>query len=645
MPEMADPTPITITELAEPPPVDLRRLPALVAAAVRMAWAAAPRELLLVFGLQAIGGLGLIAPILAGRDLLNRVMTTGGFEGVLLPGALVLVLLGVTNLAGLIATARDDILSELLNRYATRRILLAAGEVELEEFERPGFHNRLERATTSAALRPYQLAQGLGGLAQALLGAVGVAVALAAIEPLLLPVTVAAAVPLWVAGVRSGHVLYAALMRLTPAERERSYLVYLLTRRESAVEVRAYGLSRYLRDRWERRTDERMVEIRRTVRTRLKITLLARLTSGAVLAGVLALLVLLTTAGRLTVADAGAAAGAVLLLAARLRVAATGTDQLFEAAPFVADLRGFIAAAPGRPGQPGVVPAAEAAGSAGPAAGRPAAAAGSPNGGRPRPARAGFDRLTVTGLHFTYPAADRPALRGVDLCLHSGEVVALVGENGSGKTTLAKLLGRLYRPQAGRISLDGTDLADLPPGTVHDNVAVLFQDFQRYLLPAADNIAAGRWQRSGDQAAVVAAATAAGAHPFLSTLPDGYGTLLGPQFAGGTDLSGGQWQRVALARAFFRDAPFVILDEPTATLDARAEAGLFDRIRALLAGRTVLLISHRFSTVRSADRIYVLAGGQVVEHGTHAELMALGGRYAELFTLQAAGYLDPAPPP
>jgi len=613
---MADPTPITITELAEPPPVDLRRLPALVAAAVRMAWAAAPRELLLVFGLQAIGGLGLIAPILAGRDLLNRVMTTGGFEGVLLPGALVLVLLGVTNLAGLIATARDDILSELLNRYATRRILLAAGEVELEEFERPGFHNRLERATTSAALRPYQLAQGLGGLAQALLGAVGVAVALAAIEPLLLPVTVAAAVPLWVAGVRSGHVLYAALMRLTPAERERSYLVYLLTRRESAVEVRAYGLSRYLRDRWERRTDERMVEIRRTVRTRLKITLLARLTSGAVLAGVLALLVLLTTAGRLTVADAGAAAGAVLLLAARLRVAATGTDQLFEAAPFVADLRGFIAAAPG---VPDLLP--------------------------PAPARRGFDRLTVTGLHFTYPAADRPALRGVDLCLHSGEVVALVGENGSGKTTLAKLLGRLYRPQAGRSSLDGTDLADLPPGTVHDNVAVLFQDFQRYLLPAADNIAAGRWQRSGDQAAVVAAATAAGAHPFLSALPDGYATLLGPQFVGGTDLSGGQWQRVALARAFFRDAPFVILDEPTATLDARAEAELFDRIRALLAGRTVLLISHRFSTVRSADRIYVLAGGRVVEHGTHAELMALGGRYAELFTLQAAGYLDPVPPP
>jgi ATP-binding cassette subfamily B protein len=622
---MTDSTPLTITELAEPPPVHLRRLPALVAGAVRMAWAAAPRELLLMFGLQAVGGLGLIAPILAGRNLLAQVVETGGLEGALLPGALVLLLLGATNLAGVIAAGRDDILSELLNRYATRRVLASAGQVELEEFERPAFHNRLERATTSATLRPYQLAQGLGGLAQALLGAVGVAVALAAIEPLLLPVTVVAAVPLWIAGIRSGQVVFAALMRLTPAERERSYLVYLLTRRESATEVRAYGLSRYLRDRWERRTDERLVEIRRSVRLRLKIMLLARAASGAVLGGVLAILVLLATTGRLTVADAGAAAGAVLLLAARLRVAATGTDQLFEAAPFVADLRTFVA-------PPTVDQASRVA----------AAGAGAGNGHRPAPT--GFDQLTVTGVHFTYPAADRPALRGIDLQLRAGEVVALVGENGSGKTTLAKLLCRLYRPQAGRICLDGRDAAELPAEAVHDLVAVLFQDFQRYLLPAADNVGVGRWRRGGDRDAVVAAATAAGADPFLSALPDGYATLLGPQFVGGTDLSGGQWQRVALARAFFRDAPFVILDEPTATLDARAEAELFERIRALLAGRTVLLISHRFSTVRSADRIYVLAGGRVVEHGTHDELMALGGRYAELFTLQAAGYRDPVPP-
>jgi ATP-binding cassette subfamily B protein len=608
-----DDTPLTLVELAEPPPVRLRRLPGLVAAAVRMAWTAARRELLLMVGLQAVAGLGLIVPILAGRDLLARVVATGGFRGVLVPAALVLVVLGVTNLAAVVAAARDDVLSELLNRHATRRVLDVAGSVELTEFERPAFHNRLERASTSAALRPYQLAQGLGGLAQALLGAVGVAVALAAIEPVLLPVTVAAAVPLWVAGVRSGHLLFAALMRLTPAERERSYLVYLMTRRESATEVRAYGLAPYLRGRWERRTDERLAEIRETVRLRLRVTLLARVTSGAVLGGVLALLVWLTSAGWMTVADAGAAAGAVLLLAARLRVAATGTDQLFEAAPFVEDLRSFLGADPR-------VPHAD----------------------DDRPAAAGFGRLSVTGLRFTYPAAARPALRGVDLDLRAGEVVALVGENGSGKTTLAKLLSGLYRPQAGTIRVDGRDLAELAPQAVRDTVAVLFQDFQRYLLPAADNVAVGRWQRAGDRAAVVTAAASAGADGFLSALPAGYDTLLGPQFAGGTDLSGGQWQRVALARAFFRDAPFVILDEPTATLDARAEHELFDRIRALLAGRTVLLISHRFSTVRSADRIYVLAGGRVVEHGTHDELMALGGRYAELFTLQAAGYLDPA---
>ena len=220
-----------------------------------------------------------------------------------------------------------------------------------------------------------------------------------------------------------------------------------------------------------------------------------------------------------------------------------------------------------------------------------------------------------------------------------GEVVALVGENGSGKTTLAKIVAGLYRPQGGRVLWDDVDVANVDRDELRASIAVIFQDFERYLLPASENVGMGRHERIDDVADVIAAATRADADEFLSRLPEGYDTMLGREFSGGYDLSIGQWQRVALARAFFRDAPFVILDEPTAALDARAESRLFERLRELLEGRSVLLISHRLSSVRSADRIYVLDGGRVVEEGTHDELMAAGGRYAELFTLQARAYM------
>jgi ATP-binding cassette, subfamily B, bacterial len=251
-----------------------------------------------------------------------------------------------------------------------------------------------------------------------------------------------------------------------------------------------------------------------------------------------------------------------------------------------------------------------------------------------------FDRLAVEEVSFSYPDTDRNAVDGVTLEIGRGEVVALVGENGSGKTTLAKIVAGLYRPDAGRVLWDGVDIAGVDPDELRESVAVIFQDFQQYLLPARENIGMGRHERIDDVARIAEAARQADADEFLTGLPEGYETMLGREFSGGWDLSVGQWQRIALARAFFRDAPLVILDEPTASLDARAESTLFDRIRNLLHGRSVLLISHRFSSVRSADRIYVLEHGQVAEHGEHDELMRLGGHYAELFTLQARAYLD-----
>lgn len=221
--------------------------------------------------------------------------------------------------------------------------------------------------------------------------------------------------------------------------------------------------------------------------------------------------------------------------------------------------------------------------------------------------------------------------------------MALVGENGSGKTTLAKLLAALYEPDAGTVRWDGVDVSGYARDGLRRSVAVVFQDFVRYHLTARDNVGLGQVDRIDDDAAIAAAARRAGIDTVVDGLPHGWDTYLSKMFTGGRDLSVGQWQRVALARAFFRDAPFVILDEPSASLDPRAEHALFQSLRELLGGRTVLFISHRFSTVRTADRIYVLDGGRVTEHGSHDELMARDGHYAELFRLQAAAYLAPEP--
>jgi ATP-binding cassette subfamily B protein len=302
----------------------------------------------------------------------------------------------------------------------------------------------------------------------------------------------------------------------------------------------------------------------------------------------------------------------MVLLSSRLGSLVTGIGQLYEASLFLEDFTGFVDALP--------------------------ALSASPTRTIPAPDR--FSTLVVDSATFTYPSRTEPSLREVSMEIRAGQVVALVGENGSGKTTLAKLLAGLYTPDQGAVLWDGLDVSKCEIEGLRRSVAVIFQDFVRYQLTAHENIGLGRAERLDDREAVRAASVTAGADNFLSTLDRGYDTRLGPQFFGGTDLSVGQWQRVALARALFRDCPFVILDEPTAALDPRAERELFEGLRSVFTGRTALVVSHRFANVRSADRIYVLAAGRIVEHGSHQDLMAGGGLYAELFTLQASTYVD-----
>jgi ATP-binding cassette subfamily B protein len=354
-------------------------------------------------------------------------------------------------------------------------------------------------------------------------------------------------------------------------------------------------------------------DLTRHVRRRSALELLSALVSAcAALATVLVLLALVQH-HHISLAQAGAAVVAVRLLASRVQQLLSGATSVFEGRLFLEEFRLFLSI----PHEPTHDRAPDSDGRLAPT----------------------FSRLAASSVDFTYPGAVQPALTGVDVSINAGEVVALVGANGSGKTTLVKILAGLYRPDSGRLLWDDVEVKEGELRSFRERVAVIFQDFGRYELTAADNIGLGRAAAMADRDRIVAAARAAACDDFISALPRGYDTLLSRTFGDGSDLSVGQWQRVALARAIFRDAPLVVLDEPTAALDPIAEHELFRQIRNLLRGRSVVLISHRFSSVRSADRIYVLDHGRVVESGTHEHLMELDGHYAHMFTLQASAYL------
>jgi ATP-binding cassette subfamily B protein len=590
-------------------PLPRRRLPALVGVGLRIVWGASARDLLLVAALQLLQGGALLGVLLAISSVLDAVLGAGGLGPALPLVGLLVLLLAVGGVAGALVSERDQLLSELVAQHVQRRVLGVAARTDYRAFETPALHDRLDRAAKQAALGPIQVVQGLVGVSGGLVTAAGATAALVVLQPLLLLPVLLAAAPTIVASARTGRLYADFVFDLTAAERERGYLAQLLSARAAAKEVRLLGLAPHLLGRWQRLSDARLTAMRRVVRRQLTVVAAGEIGSALVLGAALVLLVVLIGSGRLTAAEAGAAAAALLLLAQRVQSVGFSAGMLVEVAPFLRDLDELLRTADRDD------------------AARPAA---------PAPER--FDRIVVDRVTFTHPSGGRPALHEVSLEIAAGEVVALVGENGSGKTTLATLLTGLHRPDSGAIRWDGTDLSEVSHEGLRDRTAVLFQDFQRFALPARDNVGFGRVERRDDLDAVRAAARDAGADEVLSALPSGYDTVLGPEFAGGTDLSGGQWQRVALARAFFRDAPLVILDEPTAALDPPAERALYDAVRSLFRGRTVLLVSHRYPSVRAADRIVVMHEGRVVETGTHDALLARDGRYAELYRAQAELY-------
>lgn len=604
----------------------LSRLPHLVRRAMSLLWAAAPREFSTAAGLQIVAGLSVAVQLLAGRELLE-VLTSGDATAsqVAVWLAVVTVATTVVAFAEVGRAEQQRLLAELVGLHATDRVLKAATAAPLVAFDQAGFHDKLERARLNAVLRPIHVANGVIGLVSAGCAIAGAVVALFILEPALIAVVLVALIPTGIAGSRASRALHAFSAAQTERDRRRAYLLATATSRAEAHEVRAFGLGPFLRAQHTKLYRTRIAALRRLIRRRVALGFVGAASTSLLTATTVAALAWLVVTGRASVAAAGAAAAGVVVLAQRLRALAGAAAALYEGTLFLEDFTSFVDS-PAHPADarristtlPANVEVVE--------------------GSNRQPAPTQFTHLTARDLWFTYPASEAPVLRGVSIDVHANEVVALVGLNGSGKTTLAKVLAGLYRPDQGTIHWDDVDTALCDPVALRNAITVVFQDFARYQLSLRDNIAMGRYERETDETAVAEAALRAGVQPIVDALPPGLEAQLGPHFFGGYDLSLGQWQRVAMARAIFRDAPFLVLDEPTAALDPEAEAALFADVRTLCRAKSVLLISHRFGSVRTADRIYVLRAGRVDACGSHDELMAAGGHYAHLFRTQAMSY-------
>jgi ATP-binding cassette subfamily B protein/ATP-binding cassette subfamily C protein len=589
-----------------------RRLPSLFGYFARIAWESSRVNCLSMVTADLVNGSMSVLRLLGTTSVLTALFASAPTPSrvkAALPA--LLFILGVSIIRTgmtLVAEWNEDRLMPDVARTVERRLYAATTQVELAAFDTPGFYDALQRARgrgQSEATRVVQLAISMLTGLVTLCAAIFV---LGTLSPLLVPLTLVAALPDAWAALRSARMRYQVSYELGVRRRRKLILADLMADRRAAAEVRSFNMRDFLL-----RSYDVLAAYERGVRLRLarrqSLVRLAGDAAGGLGIGIVYLaLGVLVAAGWIGLPAAGTAVLSIGLAVSALSGLLLTANQCYESGLYVNDYLTFCQQAE-------------------------RATSTTPAGVQPAPE--GFSVIRTSGVGFTYPGMDKPALTDVSIEIRRGEVVALVGENGSGKSTLAKLLAGLYEPGGGEIRWDERSIADMDREELRDRIAVIMQDYNRWPMSALENITMGRPR---DDQLLATATAAAGADRVIDSLSDGYDTPLDRRFRGGIEPSGGQWQRIAAARGFYRDSDLLICDEPTASLDARAEHALFEMIREHSAGSTVLLITHRLASVRYADRIYVLDHGQVVEHGDHDTLLASGGLYAELYTLQASAY-------
>ncbi len=503
----------------------------------------------------------------------------------------------------------DTLLADKFTRHISIRIMEHASRLDLFCYEDPSFQDKLERARVQATDRLGMIRQ-MGLLVQQVITTATLAASILFFSPWLLLLLILCVVPAFLGESHFAFLGYALAFRLTPVKRQIDYLRFLGASKDSAKELKLFGLNKYLTDRFTELSDDVYHENVALAKRRLGATAVLSLVTTMGYYGAYVYVIFETVSGMMTVGTLTFLTGAIAGASSNLQMIFSTFSSIADQSLFLTDLLEFFALQPLVTSKPNALRA-------------------------PRPIQQGIEFRDVS---FSYPGSARLVLKNLNLRVEPGERIALIGENGEGKTTIVKLITRLYDPTAGSVHVDGIDLREYDLEDYSSQIAVIFQDFMRYDMTAWENIAMGQISERKNLARIELAAKKSLAESVIGKLPLGYDQMLGRRFETGVDLSGGEWQRVALARAYLRDAQLLVLDEPTAALDARSEHEVFERFAELTQGKMALLISHRFSTVKMADRIVVLEKGQIAEEGQHEQLMARGGRYAAMFEMQASSY-------
>jgi ATP-binding cassette subfamily B protein len=503
----------------------------------------------------------------------------------------------------------DSLLADKYTRHVSIKVMEHAAELDLTAYEDPVFYDRLERARVQATDR-LGMIQSIGRLVQETIIAVSMSVTIMFYSPWLMLLLIAGVLPAFLGESHFAFLGYAKNFGQTPVRRQLDYLRVLGGSKEAAKELKLFGLKDFLTGRFTRLSDQIYDENVDLARRRLVVGSLFTAIGTIGYYSAYAYVAWRTVNGVLSIGTFTMLTGAIFAASNNIQQVFSTLSSIADQALFLTDLLAFFEMQPTIQSKPNALPA-------------------------PKPIRRGFEFRNVS---FHYPGSPRLVLDGLNFDLRPGERVALIGENGQGKTTLVKLITRLYDPTDGQVLLDGIDLREYSLESLYREIGVIFQDFMRYELTARENIGVGRIEDVEDLDLLRFAAKKSLADQVIAKLPQNYEQMLGRRFEGGLDLSGGEWQKIALARAYLRDAQLLVLDEPTAALDARSEFEVFKRFAELTEEKMALFISHRFSTVRMADRIVVLENGRITEEGTHEQLVAQAGRYSEMFELQASSY-------